>query len=446
MPRQRCLKTLLVLLSLLPACGRDVWLPGSGDAPTVTAVLPANVATGVALDASISATFDKDMDGTTLDPTTFRVTEGATNVSGIVTYSGPSRTAFFSPTAVLGTSLVYTATITTGAKSAGVGIATNYVWYFTAAPTGPPEVIGTTPSNGAVNVAVGRKPTATFKEAMDLSTVTPATFLVMQGVTPISGTVAFNATSHTATFAPAAFLTTNLVYTATITTGARDAWHTAMVAPHVWNFTTGACSQAPVVLGSAGNFAVLAFTTVSNTASTTVTGDLGAGTSVANGVSLTVNGTRHVADATAAKALADLAVAYDDAAARTLCMQTLPAALGGLTRMPGLYRSIGAVAITGDLTLDAQGDSDAVFLFQIQGALTPSDSSRVLLTNGARASNVYWQVLGAATLAANTVFKGTILAHDVTSLGVNATLVEGRAMSVTADVTLDTNTVAIPAP
>lgn len=423
-----------------------MWLPGSGNAPTVTVVLPANVATGVALDVSISATFDKDMDATTLDPTTFTVTEGETNISGVVTYSAPSRTAFFSPAAVLGTSLVYTATITTGAKSGGVGIATNYIWYFTAAPTGPPTVIATTPTNGAVNVSVGRKPTATFKEAMDPSTVTPDTFIVMQGATPISGTVAFNATSHTATFAPAAFLTTNLLYTATITTGARDTWHTAMVAEHVWNFTTGACSQAPVVLGSAGNFAVLAKTTVANTASTTVTGDLGAGTSVADGVSLTVNGTRHVADPAASKALADLSGAYDDAGGRTLCMQPLPAAIGGLTRTPGLYRSIGAVAITGDLTLDAQGDSDAVFIFQIQGALTPADSSRVLLTNGARASSVYWQVLGAATLAANTVFKGTILARDVVSLGVSATLVEGRAMSVTAGVTLDTNTVAKPSP
>ena len=445
MSRQRCLKTWLVLLSLLPACGRTG--PLEPDAPTVTAVLPAEGATGVALNTSVSAAFSLEMDDASISPTTFTVKQGTTPVFGAVTYTAESRTATFTPTAVLGTSLVYTATITTGARSGGVALATNHAWNFTTAPTGPPRVLSTTPLDGAM-VSVAKKPTATFNQAMDSSTINELTFTLMQAATPIAGTVALNGTNNTATFTPAAPLEPGLPYTATITTGAKDVGQTALVAEYVWNFTTGACSQAPVVLGSAGNFAVLAYSTVTNTGLlTTVTGDLGLypGTSVTGAP--TVNGTQHISDSTAMKGMADLATAYADAAGRTLCAVTKAGDIGGQILTPGLYKSIAGLTITSaDLTLDAEGDNDAVFIFQIGSTLTIPAARQVILTNGAKAANIYWHIGSAASLEASVVFKGTILANTEVNLGDGVTLDEGRALSLTTAVNLYNNTVVKPAP
>ncbi len=310
-----------------------------------------------------------------------------------------------------------------------------------------PTVILTSPANGAIKGSVGKKPTATFDQGMDPSTLTALTFTLAQGTTPIFGTVTLDAAGSTATFTPAGPLGLSLLYTATITTGAMGAGHTPLAADYVWTFSTGACSQAAVALGSAASFAVLASSTVTNTGLTTISGDLGLspGSSVTGAP--TVNGTQHVDDPTAVKAVADLTTAYDDAAARTLCATTVAGDLGGQTLTPGLYHSLSSLAISsGDLTLDAQGDSDAVFLFQTATSLTTAATCKVLLTHGARAANVYWQIGTAPSFAAMSVFEGTILAHDAISLGAGATLNQGRALSVTAAVNLDTNTIVKPAP
>jgi|GEM_PF-2027625 len=213
-------------------------------------------------------------------------------------------------------------------------------------------------------------------------------------------------------------------------------------------------AQAGLNLGTAANFAVLAGATVTSTGNSDVTGDLGvwAGTSVTGfqgivpGGPGAVHGNIHAGDATAQTAQGDLTTAYNDAAGRTLApVDVSNADLGGRTLAPGLYKSTGTLALTGTVTLDAQGDVNGVWIFQIASSLNTATGSQVILSGGAKASNVFWQVGSSATLGTTTAFKGTIMANQSISLANGATL-EGRALASIASVTLDSNTMAIPAP
>jgi hypothetical protein len=208
-------------------------------------------------------------------------------------------------------------------------------------------------------------------------------------------------------------------------------------------------AQAPVDLGSAGNFAVLAGSTVTNTGATVVTGDLGVspGTAVTGFLPGIVNGTQYTGvDSAAVQAQEDLTAAYNDAAGQSTGPVTVAGNLGGQTLYPGLYKSTSSLEISsGDLTLDAQGDANAVFIFQMGSTLTTTTGRQVILTNGAKASNVYWQVGSSATLGTYSVFKGNILALASITLNTGATL-DGRALAQTGAVTLDTNTITVPTP
>jgi len=207
--------------------------------------------------------------------------------------------------------------------------------------------------------------------------------------------------------------------------------------------------QVPPSLGTAGSgFAVLAGSTVANIAFTTVNGDLGLspGSAVTGFPPGIVTGTQHVADITAAQAQLDLTVAYNDAAGRTLGAIAVAGNLGGMTLPPGLYKSTSSLEISsGDLTLDAQGDANAVFVFQIASTLTTTAGRQVILSGGAKAANVYWQVGTSAVLGTTSVFKGIIMADQSITLTTGATL-EGRALARIAAVTLDSNVITIPAP
>ena len=204
-----------------------------------------------------------------------------------------------------------------------------------------------------------------------------------------------------------------------------------------------AAAQAPVDLGSAANFAVLGASTVTNTGPTIINGDLGLwpGTSVTGfyppGV---VNGTIHAADTAAQQAQASLTIAFNNAAGRTVGVVGVAGDLGGQTLAPGLYKSTSTLAITGDLTLDAKGDPNAVFIFQIGSALTVATDGRVVLIGGTKAANVFWQVGSSATLGTYSAFKGTVMAYASITITTGATL-DGRALSQHAAVTLDTNAV-----
>jgi Ice-binding-like len=203
---------------------------------------------------------------------------------------------------------------------------------------------------------------------------------------------------------------------------------------------------APVGLGTAASFAVLAGTTVTNTGPSTISGDLGVspGTAVTGFPPGTVsNGTIHSADGVAAGAQSDLTTAYNDAAGRSPTAN-VPAFIGaGQTLAPGVYKASSSLDVGGSLTLDAGGDPNAVFIFQAPSTLVTDSASNVILTNGAQACNVFWQVGSSATLGTNSAFTGSILALTSISVDTGDTIA-GRALARNGAVTLDDDTITSP--
>jgi len=212
-------------------------------------------------------------------------------------------------------------------------------------------------------------------------------------------------------------------------------------------FATPAASAAPstVDLGTATSFAVLAGTTVTNTNPSVISGDLGVspGTAVTGfPPGVVTNGTIHAADAVAAQAQADLTTAYNDAAGRTPPTEVL-GDLTGRTLVAGVYKATSALALNGTVTLDAQNNPNAVFIFQAGSTLITASNSTVNLINGVNPCNVFFQVGSSATLGTNTTFVGSILA--LTSATVQTgTTVSGRILARNGQVSLDTNTINRP--
>jgi len=311
-----------------------------------------------------------------------------------------------------------------------------------------PTVSSTNPGNGATGVAVI---TASFSEPMSASTITAATFtLYGPGPTPVAGTVSYDASTQIARFTPTSPLGIGAVFTATVTTGAKDVAGNALASNYVWSFTTfaQAGNQGSVVLGAVGSFVVLGGSTVTSTGATALTGDVGVspGSAVTGFPPGTRSGSTHAADATSAAAMVALTTAYNDAAGRTLAPVTVAGNIGGLTLPPGLYKSTSSLAISsGDLTLDAQGDANAVFIFQMASTLTTTSGRAVVLSGGAKSSNVFWQVGTSATLGTTSVFKGTIMANQSITLNTGANL-NGRALARIGAVALSGSSVVLPTP
>jgi hypothetical protein len=208
----------------------------------------------------------------------------------------------------------------------------------------------------------------------------------------------------------------------------------------------GSCPQSAVALGSSASYAVLASSSIASTGATSLTGNLGLspGTSVTGFPPGTVTGSQDVANSASASAKNDLTTAWNDAKGRSNCATTVAGNIGGQTLTPGLYKSTSTLAISsGDLTLDGQGNANAVFIFQIASSLTTTSGRMVILTNGAQASNVFWEIGSSATLGTTSTFAGTILAYASVTLDTGATL-HGRAMADTGSVTLQAATVTVP--
>ena len=209
------------------------------------------------------------------------------------------------------------------------------------------------------------------------------------------------------------------------------------------------------VLGSADSFAVLGGSTVGNTGNTVLNGNLG----VSPGSTITgftfsttpgsgiVNGATYAGGSVAAQAQADALTAYNALAGETVSQNGALTGqdLGGMTLTPGVYFFSAVAQLTGILTLDAQGDSNARFDFQIGSTLTTASSSSIVLTNGAQADNVFWQVGSSATLGADTSFDGSILADQSFTVNAGASMF-GRALAMNAAVTLDDNVITVPEP
>lgn len=202
-------------------------------------------------------------------------------------------------------------------------------------------------------------------------------------------------------------------------------------------------------LGTAGSFAVLAGSTVTNTGPTIIHGNLGVSPgSAVTGFppGLVTGGTIHAADAVALQAQSDLTTAYNVAAGKTPTQTLTGMDLGGLTLTPGVYFFASEAQLTGTLTLDAQGNPDALFVFQIGSMLTTASSSVVNFINGGQGGSggsVFWQVGSSATLGTGTAFAGNILALTSITLNTDATIACGRALARNGAVTLDTNVVSI---
>jgi hypothetical protein len=199
-------------------------------------------------------------------------------------------------------------------------------------------------------------------------------------------------------------------------------------------------ATATVGLGTAASFSVLGGSTVTNTGPTTMFGDLG----LSPGSSVTgaphVLGASHVDDAVAIDAKNSLTTAYDDAASRP-SNGSAGTDLAGQVFLPGVRTASSSLLLSsGAVTLDAQGDPNAVFVFQIASTLITGSSTTVALINGAQACNVFWQVGSSATLATGTRFVGTVMANATITAKTAATI-HGRLLARTAAVNLDTNTI-----
>jgi hypothetical protein len=203
-------------------------------------------------------------------------------------------------------------------------------------------------------------------------------------------------------------------------------------------------ATAPVPLGTASSFSVLAGSGITNTGPTTVFGDIGTfpTTSITGLADMTIGGANHGGDAVTQHAKGSLVIAYNTAAG-ALPPTAVTADLGGTTLVPGIYKASAAMGLTGAVTLNAEGDPDAVFIFQAGSTLTTASDSSVVLLNGAQACNIFWQVGSSATFGTRTAFRGNVLAHTSITATTKATF-EGRLLASDGAVTLDTNTITRP--
>jgi len=197
-------------------------------------------------------------------------------------------------------------------------------------------------------------------------------------------------------------------------------------------------------LASITNFVILAGASITSTNATIITGNLGLcpGTSISGFPPAILNGTLHVNDLIAIQAKLDLISVYNDLMGRkSTDIVTLSGNIGGLTLTPGLYKSTSTLAISsGDLTFDAKGDTNAIFIIQIASSLTTTSGRKVILTDGAVASNIYWQIGSSATFGTTSVFKGTIIALQSITFNTGATL-NGRALVRNGSITMIGNTI-----
>lgn len=272
-----------------------------------------------------------------------------------------------------------------------------------------------------------------------------------------------DATNTVATFTPtASALNLNTSYTATVSMAAENAGGTALDNPVVWSFTTGpvaSTAQAPVSLGTAGTFAILSKTGITDVYASAITGNVGTSPITGAALLLTcgeVSGNIYVVDAagplpcaiddatTLTAAVGDMGTAYLDAQGRTSPNFTELGAgeIGGLTLAPGLYKWGTDVLISTDVTLS--GGPNDVWIFQVAGDLKQANAKRVTLAGGALAKNIFWQVAGSVSIGTTAHFEGVVLGKTLVAVNTGASA-NGRLFAQTA-VTLQMNAITQPAP
>ncbi|MGD0581346.1 MAG: ice-binding family protein [Bacteroidales bacterium] len=445
-PKKLLTTLAIVLVVLIAGCKKDDYVGIVGVCPAVILTSPADAASGIPLDMIVTATFNEVMNPVTITQESFTVglsAKGMEALAGTVSYTGT--TASFTPSSALLPNTNYTGTITASVKDLmGNAIQTDYVWNFSTGIY--PTVILADPANLATSVVLNTTASATFSMAMDPLTLTATTFTLKQGVTPVYGTVSYTGT--TAYFTPFSSLLSSTTYTATITTGAESAQGIPMANNYVWTFNTGAtASPLGVDLKTAGQFGILAGVGISNNAGISEIHNMDVGISPGVRSSVTgfppaimVGGAIYASDDIAPPGVAamliqakqDLTDAYLFAEGATSpAPATVAGDQGGKTLAPGIYKSTSTLLIqSGDLTLDAQGDANAVWIFQIASDFTTVGGAggNVILRGGAQAQNVYWQTGSSATIGDYTSFQGNILALTSITMNSHATAV-GRMLA-----------------
>ena len=478
------------------------WTTGAAldtTAPTVTGTIQANNAVNVAVNTQAGVTFSEAMNPLSIKNTNVVLRESASAVvvPGVVSYSGVN--AAFMPLNNLLPGTRYTLTVKGGATGvedvAGNPMAADFIIGWTTADNAAPmdrtapTVVTFNPDDLAAGVATSATVNATFDEAMDPLSINTASFTVA-GVT---GSVAYNAAQRIATFTPAMPLAKGTLYTVIVSTAVADLAGNIMKQAKVWRFTTAVdpVVMPPIALNSAARFGTFGGTAgMTNMGTLTlINGDIGTtatGTSMVTGFHDTagdsytetgdnigtVNGkiysctnsvTGPTSTGTNAAACAAATQARLDAQTAYQALVAMPAGanpganLAGLTLLPGTYTApAGSFMLEGgNLTLDAQGNANAVWVFQMATTLTVGGPGAafpqsIILAGGAQAKNVFWQVGSFATInaAGGGTMVGTVISQTGASFSTagNAALVtlNGRALSLGASVTLVNTVINVP--
>lgn len=499
------LLTILAMVSVLffAGCEEDEYKATVGVCPLVLSTIPVDKAINVPLNQIVSATFNEKMNPETITQTSFTLGQGATksaalksatevaSVTGTVTYSGV--TASFAPASPLLPFTTYTGTIKTSVKDLmNNSLQTNYVWTFT---TIPQVVLSSLPIAGGTTGGAG-----TFAQGSTVTvTATPGTGYEFTNWTENEVIVSTNS-SYQLTMAGNKALVANFAQISsrfTLNVVANNG--TVLQNPNMVTYTSGASvvltatpnsgytftewsgdasgSVSPITvimnsnknitanfiadvlpplgplaidLGCAGPFAVLAGSTITSTGPSIINGNVGLspGSALIGFPPGIINGTQETTTPIAAAAKLCLTTAFMDGQGRSLNAISLPGQLGGLTLAPGLYSNSSSSGISGTgangiLTLDAQGNANAVWIFQLGSTLTTDPATSIVLAGGAQAANIFWIVGTSATLGTTSVFYGSILADQAITLN-NGAVLNGRALTRIAAVTLDASTITKP--
>lgn len=473
-------------------------------APTVIGTFNANGATNVPINTQVGVTFSEVMNALSFGTANLVLKEAVSNVPVTGSSTLSSANAVFTPSAPLLPTTRYIATVKGGsggvADLAGNALAADYIWSWTtaaAADLTPPTISSVMPANQATEVMTSSAINATFSETMDPATLNNANFTV-QGPGNVIGVVSASTGNTIVTFTPSSPLAPSTTYTATIRSGVKDLVGNALSANKVWTFTTAAtavvvpvidlASAAPfgsfggsagmtntgihtIINGDSGTIATgtSAYTGFHDAASDVYTetlanigfvnGDIYTCTNSTTGP--TSGGANASACAIASQARLDAETAYLALVAKPVGGAS-PAPgtnLANLTLLPGVYKSAGGSYMIqgGNLTLDAQGDANALWVFQMATTLTVGGPGvafpqSIVLANGAQAKNVFWQVGTFATV--NAAGGGTMVGTIISQAGAafstagNVTVLNllGRVISLIASVTLVNTVITVPAP
>ena len=491
--------------------------------PTVSSVSPTVDATGVAFNSLITASFSEAMNPLSVTMSSFILEcPMGTSIGGTVGYAVNGSIATLTPDSDLPASTICRATISTAVRdAAGNALANPYSWSFTtgAAPdTTPPTVSSTNPIDAALDVCINKTINVTFSEALDPLAITTATFtLNVSGGATVDGVVDYDAQTDIATFTPDQDLIGATNYTVTLkggVDGVKDLAGNPLAIDKVITFTANVstCTEAPA-LGAAAPFGAFSGATLTNDGrNTVINGDVGV-----NGASTSITGFRDeggnvytvtpnndglvnglvysqtappgsVAGATITQAQSDAQLAFDsispgnlpggiDVSSLGQCPSCGGAGggadeLAGRVLPPGIYLSAagtydigGAGRTTANLTLDAGGDANAVWIFQtaagtgtlnvgLTGPATPAVPIQVLLINGAQPKNVFWFTPAGTVIGTGSTMVGTILSNAANTLSTTGgspptavtTTVNGRVISLSAGVTMTNSVINVPAP